>query len=404
MSKPRPIFVAATRQHVGKTTVSLALMSGLRRRFGPKVGFIKPVGQQHIPLTDERGVSLRVDKDVQVMKEYFNIDHISYSTMSPVIIPRGYTSRYLAGEVTRDDQVERILSAYAVQDAASDFVLFEGTGHGGVGSIVEASNAQAAALVGADVVLVANGGLGRAFDELELNRQLFAHEGVAVRGVVLNKVQPDKVEMVREKMGQVLQQRWGVPLLGVVPDLPYLSESTLHDLEIALGADLIAGHRCRHLHFRPDDAFLVTTGLRRFLRRAFEQREFGWDRPLFVTHATRDDLLLGFLAHHQKKLAEQGGRIGDDDWAGAMVLSVGASATFPDLVEHSDDVEPLSYLMRMAVDTDAPVMITPLGTVDALERIKSFTAKHNVNDFSRVEAAVQHYEPQIDFDTLLAER
>ena len=39
----RPIYVAATKQHVGKTTVSLALMSGLTKRFN-KVGFIKPVG------------------------------------------------------------------------------------------------------------------------------------------------------------------------------------------------------------------------------------------------------------------------------------------------------------------------------------------------------------------------
>ena len=37
----RPIFVAATRQHVGKTTVSLALMSGLQKRYD-KVGFLKP--------------------------------------------------------------------------------------------------------------------------------------------------------------------------------------------------------------------------------------------------------------------------------------------------------------------------------------------------------------------------
>jgi hypothetical protein len=40
--KQRPIFVAATRQHVGKTTSSLALMSGLIKRY-PKVGFLKPV-------------------------------------------------------------------------------------------------------------------------------------------------------------------------------------------------------------------------------------------------------------------------------------------------------------------------------------------------------------------------
>lgn len=46
-SSQKPIFVAATKQHVGKTTTSLALMAGLQKRF-PKVGFIKPVGQQHV--------------------------------------------------------------------------------------------------------------------------------------------------------------------------------------------------------------------------------------------------------------------------------------------------------------------------------------------------------------------
>ena len=53
---------------------------------------------------------------------------------------------------------------------------------------------------------------------------------------------------------------------------------------------------------------------------------------------------------------------------------------------------------------DAPVLVTPHGTVDALETIKSFTAKHNVNNFDRVTAAVSHYEPQIDFDALLSPR
>jgi BioD-like phosphotransacetylase family protein len=41
--------VAATKQHVGKTSTSLALLSGLQKRFD-KVGFIKPVGQQHVPV------------------------------------------------------------------------------------------------------------------------------------------------------------------------------------------------------------------------------------------------------------------------------------------------------------------------------------------------------------------
>ncbi len=130
---------------------------------------------------------------------------------------------------------------------------------------------------------------------------------------------------------------------------------------------------------------------------------------------TRDDLLLGFLAHHQRKMSQQGGNVsGPDDWAGAMVLSVGASSAFPDLdnnglADHSGMVQepsdriPMSYLTQMAVETDAPVLVTNLGTLDALERIKTFTAKHNINDTSRVKAAIAHYEPQIDFDLLLRE-
>ena len=76
---PRPLFIAATRQHVGKTTVSLAVLSGLRKRFGDRVGFVKPVGQQHVPVGAK---GIRVDKDVQLMKEYFGLNHLRYEDMS----------------------------------------------------------------------------------------------------------------------------------------------------------------------------------------------------------------------------------------------------------------------------------------------------------------------------------
>lgn len=400
---PQPtIFVAATRQHVGKTTVSLALMSGLQKRFN-KVGFLKPVGQQHLPVRDESGNQLRVDKDVQVMKEYFKLDHVPYSAMSPVIIPSGYTARYIDGEVSNEAQCAAIRRAHETISSGSDVVLAEGTGHVGVGSVVEVSNARAAAMMGAEVVLVANGGIGKAFDELEMNRMMFAHEGVRVRGVVLNKVLPDKVEYVRSKMGRLLEQRWGVPLLGVVPELSYLSKPTLAELEKALDGDLLAGHRCRSLHYGVENSFLVTTGLRRFLRRAFEQRSPSeWRRPLFVTHVTRDDLLLGYLAQHQRLMTAQGGAVdGPRDWAGAMVLSTGASKGFPDKEAFPDDTEPLTYLTQMAKDSDAPVLITRYGTLDALHIIESYTAKHSIHDTARVSAAVAHYEPNIDFDALL---
>ena len=48
-----------------------------------------------------------------------------------------------------------------------------------------------------------------------------------------------------------------------------------------------------------------------------------------MTHVTRDDLLLGYLAQHQRLMTAQGGAVdGPRDWAGAMVLSTGASKGF----------------------------------------------------------------------------
>ena len=43
-------------------------MSGLKKRF-KKVGFIKPVGQEHVTVKPKNGFPLKVDKDVKLMKE-----------------------------------------------------------------------------------------------------------------------------------------------------------------------------------------------------------------------------------------------------------------------------------------------------------------------------------------------
>lgn len=149
----RPIFVAATKQHVGKTTTCLALLSGLQKRFD-KVGFLKPVGQQHVEVTDKNHNTLRVDKDVVLIKEHFQLDHIDYRYMSPVIIPRGYTKSYVDGEITLESQKNEVERAMEHISADSDITLIEGTGHCAVGSIVGLNNAKVASLLGADMVLM----------------------------------------------------------------------------------------------------------------------------------------------------------------------------------------------------------------------------------------------------------
>lgn len=83
--------------------------------------------------------------------------------MSPVIIPRGYTKKYIDGEITAEEQLQQIDIAFGEVSGASDVVLIEGTGHCAVGSIVGANNAKVASMLGASMVLIANGGLGEIY-------------------------------------------------------------------------------------------------------------------------------------------------------------------------------------------------------------------------------------------------
>ena len=150
-SKGAPLYVAATRQHVGKTSTSLALLSGLQKRFD-HVGFMKPVGQQSLQV-EEDGKMVDVDKDAVLVKHHFGLDHLRYRDISPVLIPRGYTRDYLDGKIKWSDQEALVENAFREVSSVSEIVLCEGTGHCAVGSIVHASNAQVARWLGAKMIL-----------------------------------------------------------------------------------------------------------------------------------------------------------------------------------------------------------------------------------------------------------
>lgn len=64
------------------------------------------------------------------------------------------------GQISYEEQLQQIKTAFVEVSRASDAVLVEGTGHCAVGSIVNVNNAKVASLLGASMVLIANGGLG----------------------------------------------------------------------------------------------------------------------------------------------------------------------------------------------------------------------------------------------------
>jgi BioD-like phosphotransacetylase family protein len=213
----RQLYLAATGQNRGKTTVSLGLVDGFRRR-GLNTGFIKPVGQRTVI---EDGVP--ADEDAVLMKSLFDLPE-PYPVMSPVHIPRGFTKAYIAGRVV-EDLGARVRAAHR-EFADHDVLLIEGTGHAGVGAVVGLSNAVVAAMLGAPAVIVSEGGVGRPIDEIVLNASHFAAHGVRVAGAIVNKVRVDEQPGITETLRRGLELH-GIPLLGVLPYRPILSNPTL---------------------------------------------------------------------------------------------------------------------------------------------------------------------------------
>jgi hypothetical protein len=69
------------------------------------------------------------------------------------------------------------------------------------------------------MVLVANGGLGSTFDELDLNRAFCLSHGVEIAGVVVNKVKAEKYEQTKHYL---TGKTGGMYPCWDVPDRPFL--------------------------------------------------------------------------------------------------------------------------------------------------------------------------------------
>jgi len=233
MHPPR-LFVAATRQDEGKTTTAVGLLAHLLARM-PQVGFIKPVGQRFVELDD----GTKVDKDVWLIRRALGLGDPPQH-MSPVTVPSGFTRAYI--EQRDPARLEaQVTAAYAALADGKSFVLIEGTGHAGVGAVFDLSNARVAQLLQSPVVLVAGGGIGKPVDEILLNAALFRQHAVPVAGVILNKVAPGKCAEVRGYTSRALAWH-GIPVFGVVPYVPLLSQPTLREVCRAVSGTFIACH------------------------------------------------------------------------------------------------------------------------------------------------------------------
>jgi BioD-like phosphotransacetylase family protein len=241
MKPKKNIYISSIHQNAGKTTVALGLYKIFQER-KLKTAFLKPVGQQTVSINQHN-----IDKDSYLMGEVYRCRKW-LQDMSPVTIGQGFTERYIFNPRPEALQ-QRIMDSYQKLIKRKDAIIIEGTGHSGVGSVIDLSNADVARMLGSKVIIISGGGIGRSIDEIMLNKGLFDLNQVEVLGVIVNKVIPEKYDKITKVLTEGLRRK-NLRLLGAIPLDPVLSAPTIEQIMSRLNLELLCGKENVQRHVR----------------------------------------------------------------------------------------------------------------------------------------------------------
>jgi BioD-like phosphotransacetylase family protein len=343
-STPR-VFVAATRMNDGKTTSALGLLSALQQHH-PRIGYIKPVGQRFVEIEEQK-----IDEDSYLMQRVYQIE-APLVDMSPIAVEPDFTRRYLESS-NNEVLVRRIERAFDRVSWEKDFVVVEGTGHAGVGSVFDLSNATVARLLNAKVVIVSQGGIGKPIDEVAMNQALFEKEGVEIIGVILNKVLPEKIDYITNFARKGFKRR-GLELLGVIPHQPILSCPTVAAIREELDAEVLNSNAgIHHIVGR------VVMGAMS-VHHAMHHLTAG---ALVITPGDREDILLA---------------------AGAAQGRAEGAASLSGIIL-TDNIRPSAPVMRIIRELPFPVLLAEGDSYQVASRVHDLNVKTRPADTQKIE-------------------
>jgi BioD-like phosphotransacetylase family protein len=374
----KQLYLAATGQNRGKTTAALGLLDGFLRK-GLRAGFMKPVGQRTVI---DHGVP--ADEDAVLMHEVFGLRE-PYSAMSPVHIPRGFTKAYIAGEVVEDLGAKVLDARDVFRD--HDVLLIEGTGHAGVGAVIGLSNAAVAASLGAPAIIISEGGVGRPIDEIVLNAALFEHHGVPVAGAIVNKVDVGAQPGIRQVLEGGLAP-YGIPLLGILPRKPILSNPTLEMILEGLDGET--------LHPGPD-LERVIDGVAIGAMQPNHMLERVGPGTLVIVPGDREDVILTLTSAHLGAAR----RSNDGDEGSQMALDLADQGAAIGLVLTG------GYRPRPAVQTairnaDLFAALVPSDTYTVASEVHDLLVKTHAADREKIELIKELVAANLDVDRILA--
>ena len=357
----KKIFVAATGQNCGKTTTSVSLLHLARKKY-KRVGFIKPFGPKR---TSYLGRS--VDVDAALIAHVYDMDD-KLELMSPVVLDQYTTRDFL--ENRKDPQVylDKIVQAVETLEKECDFLIIEGAGHSGVGSVMGMNNAQLASWLEAPVLMVTGAGVGNVIDVVHLNLALFREFGSEVRMIMPNKLVSSKRKRTLKYLDYAFEDT-NLKIAGGFNYSPILANPTLKYLSELLKIDL---HGAKNQYSRiVHHVQLAAPATQRVV-------DLLKDSTLVIVTSSRDEVLVMLATlYHMKEYKKK--------IAGLVIVGVTPVA---DIVQKVID------------DSGIPYMRTPSTTAEIYTCIREDVAKIGVDDEEKIQLIQKLAESELDFDLI----
>ncbi len=222
------LYIISTTPYAGKTALCVAL--GRRfRKDGYRIGYMRPV-----TTTKARIGECMVDEEAELMRQTLSLEDPVYSIW-PVCLDPATVEAVLHGE--GEDYMKMITDAFAQVSKDKDIVLLESGSRCSQGMGVGLSCDRVADELGAKALLVAKYDVSTVvvIDDLLADKQRL---GDKVLGVVLNAVDRDRVDYVRELVVPFLEKN-GLPVLAVLPADRVLNSVTVSQLVDDLQGEVI---------------------------------------------------------------------------------------------------------------------------------------------------------------------
>jgi len=339
-------------RYSGKTATCLALGKRLIAD-GYKVGYLKPLSLQ--PYLVGGHIT---DEDATFVKEVLKLDAPAWE-LSPVVITPEFLRRQLRGqeEINLIAQVE---TASKKAGEGKDVLLMEGGASLREGYVAGLPTPLVAQKLGSCVLVVA-----KYRDEVRLMDDILASQarlGDVLCGVVINRVPKEASSYVSDIAIPYLEKR-GIRVYGVLPETRGLEALTVEELVSVLDAQVLTR--------QPNYQALVES--------------------LTVGAMTADAALSRFRQQLNKAVITGGDRTD---------IQLAALETSTTCLVLTGNLHPSPLIVKQAEEFGVAVLLVPMNTMEAVERIERIFGKTRLGQASKLRKFEELFSEHMDIEQL----